>query len=742
MHARLTSGDESFCQRVRAVLGYASGTCALSAVARRRHRRMRARGLAAARRRPSGASRTGTRPPLGARPDRWHAPRSPARSFTRPIFAPPTFRAGRRNTSHAMLIRATGCDARLSPEWILRGLRGALEAIGRGDRQRISTAIGTRVPEFYAGDLFCPVGKTPLYLGQPVGAADLRDVRRLRSGAARVARWNVREVRRGDRSGRGAGLWRAIASRAWPVRRRTRPTSIRRCRPAGSARARSQNSTLPVWSPARQGHRGAPTPRRRSTATGSAPSSRPKIRTCWCSIASSRRSRSTRCFSSRRPVSPGTTGRAAKPRTGARRAVAATRRRSRSRYLLGEARAAIQAGADQHAVRLRGRRLRRPRSHAVPALRGAGGDVLSRPSGAAGARPLPAVPGRDQAARVQDALAHRHRSRDRQDPALSPPTMCSTAAASPTSRPASATVARDRRDRHLRRAEGRRHDGGDPLARRDRGLDARLRHAADDDGARGADRRSRRRRLPLDPIEFRRRNALATNGRTMTGNPLQRLGAHARKFSTSSRSIRSGSSARSRKRARSKRNPGRHRRGLRHQGLRHRRRLLAGRGWNSTRTARIAIHCDDVEMGNGIGTALANRVALHLGGVADEVSVARDRHVTTRSRWSRRAIPTRWTRRRRTRQRTTRAGCRRSARRRARRSARMSARMRAAEAARVIFRFGLWPAALELWRIRADRSAREAMGEGAVEGRAARSCRVLRRCRCQRSPRRRMRATA
>src|SRR5262249_14021539 len=28
--------------------------------------------------------------------------------------------------------------------------------------------IGTRVPESYAGDLFCPVGRTPLYLGQPV----------------------------------------------------------------------------------------------------------------------------------------------------------------------------------------------------------------------------------------------------------------------------------------------------------------------------------------------------------------------------------------------------------------------------------------------------------------------------------------------------------------------------------------------------------------------------------------------
>ena len=36
----------------------------------------------------------------------------------------------------------------------------------------------------------------------------------------------------------------------------------------------------------------------------------------------------------------------------------------------------------------------------------------------------------------------------------------------------------------------------------------------------------------------------------------------------------------------------------------------------------ISIHGDAVEMGNGIGTALANRVAAHLGGVADEVTVA------------------------------------------------------------------------------------------------------------------------
>ena len=37
--------------------------------------------------------------------------------------------------------------------------------------------IGTRVPEFYAGDLLCPVGKTPLYLGSAGRAVDLRGFR-------------------------------------------------------------------------------------------------------------------------------------------------------------------------------------------------------------------------------------------------------------------------------------------------------------------------------------------------------------------------------------------------------------------------------------------------------------------------------------------------------------------------------------------------------------------------------------
>ena len=86
-------------------------------------------------------------------------------------------------TAHAILVRApdathvyTGID--------LARLSGALKpsvVVTAADLAR----IGTRVPEFYAGDLFCPVGKTPLYLGQPVALLDLRAIRRLRSGAAR-----------------------------------------------------------------------------------------------------------------------------------------------------------------------------------------------------------------------------------------------------------------------------------------------------------------------------------------------------------------------------------------------------------------------------------------------------------------------------------------------------------------------------------------------------------------------------
>src|SRR5262245_55812852 len=70
------------------------------------------------------------------------------------------------NTSHAMLIRAA--DATHVYDGLdLSRLSGALKpavVVTAADLAR----TGMRVPEFYAGDLLCPVGKTPLSLGQPV----------------------------------------------------------------------------------------------------------------------------------------------------------------------------------------------------------------------------------------------------------------------------------------------------------------------------------------------------------------------------------------------------------------------------------------------------------------------------------------------------------------------------------------------------------------------------------------------
>src|SRR5271154_7116710 len=78
-----------------------------------------------------------------------------------------------QNTSYAMPILApdathvyTGMD--------LERLSGALKpavVVTAADLAR----IGTRVPEFYAGDLLCPIGKTPLYLGQPVALLVFKD---------------------------------------------------------------------------------------------------------------------------------------------------------------------------------------------------------------------------------------------------------------------------------------------------------------------------------------------------------------------------------------------------------------------------------------------------------------------------------------------------------------------------------------------------------------------------------------
>jgi hypothetical protein len=70
------------------------------------------------------------------------------------------------NTSHALLVRSP--NATHTYDGLdLPSLSDAAKpsvVVTADDLQR----MGTRVPDFYGGDLFCPVGTTPIYLGQPV----------------------------------------------------------------------------------------------------------------------------------------------------------------------------------------------------------------------------------------------------------------------------------------------------------------------------------------------------------------------------------------------------------------------------------------------------------------------------------------------------------------------------------------------------------------------------------------------
>src|SRR5467141_4144771 len=69
-------------------------------------------------------------------------------------------------TSHAILVRAPDAT-HVYDGMDLARLSGALKPSVVVTAEDLAK-IGTRVPEFYAGDLFCPIGKTPLYMGQPV----------------------------------------------------------------------------------------------------------------------------------------------------------------------------------------------------------------------------------------------------------------------------------------------------------------------------------------------------------------------------------------------------------------------------------------------------------------------------------------------------------------------------------------------------------------------------------------------
>jgi CO/xanthine dehydrogenase Mo-binding subunit len=208
--------------------------------------------------------------------------------------------------------------------------------------------------------------------------------------------------------------------------------------------------------------------------------------------------------------------------------------------------------------------------------------------------------------------------------------------------------------------------------------------------------------LPLDPIEFRRRNALKTGERTVTGNTysvsvrtpeiLDKLEQHpiwreraAEKARGKKAGILVGTGV-----------------ACAHKNY--------GTGGDCSLGAveidpqgRIAIRIDDTEMGTGVGTAVANRVAAYLGGVADEVALAQidafsplalvksgDPYTIDQKTQDAAARNPRWV------PEISSATA-------ASTGAHVGTHA-AAEAARVIFRFGLWPAALDLWRIAAKDS--------------------------------------
>ena len=292
---------------------------------------------------------------------------------------------------------------------------------------------GTRVPEFYAGDLFCPVGKTPLYLGQPVALLIFETFDAF--DQARLALRDGSFVKFGEETGPvmmpnyGAYRFTRVAGptpdapdvysplqAGWvsprPFQNADGAAGLDAARRADRQRLRQSRD---LW---------RADPRRACSEKSGHSGAGPRVRNPIHRSDVSRAGMRARLVR-RRPQ---------EPRARARRAVA-LRGRGGDRVPAGQGARAVQAGAHQRAVRLYGRRIRRTRPHAVPALCRAGGDVLSRPPGAARARPLSAVPERassgtrSRCARGSASTARPARFRH------SPPITCWMAAASPTFRP-------------------------------------------------------------------------------------------------------------------------------------------------------------------------------------------------------------------------------------------------------------------------------------------------------------------
>src|SRR6202048_847352 len=149
-------------------------------------------------------------------------------------------------TSHAILVRApdathvyTGID--------LARLSGALKPSVVVTAEELAK-IGTRVPEFHAGDLFCSVGKTPLYMGQPVALLIFEQFDAL--DQARLALRDGTFVECGEETGPvvvpnyGAFRFTRVAG-ATPEA----PDIYSPIQAGWVTPGRIQNTALPVWAP-------------------------------------------------------------------------------------------------------------------------------------------------------------------------------------------------------------------------------------------------------------------------------------------------------------------------------------------------------------------------------------------------------------------------------------------------------------------------------------------------------------
>ncbi len=207
-------------------------------------------------------------------------------------------------TSHAILVRAPDAT-HVYLGMDLARLNGASKPSVVVTAEDIAK-IGTRVPEFYAGDLFCPIGKTPLYMGQPVALLIFEHFDAF--DRARLALRDGTFVKSGEETG-PVDVDNYAAFRFTRVAGAT-PDSPDVYSPVQAGWVSPGRIRTPPFRSGRPSPRKPlrPTARPLFMASRSGPNSIRKIRPCWCSSVPSRPSPLTRCFWNRNAGSAGTTG--------------------------------------------------------------------------------------------------------------------------------------------------------------------------------------------------------------------------------------------------------------------------------------------------------------------------------------------------------------------------------------------------------------------------------------------------